>query len=163
VGGPGSGRRPAPTAQKKLQGVKRKDRLNENEPKVPDGPVVAPSDITEGARAVWERLAPDLHVAGVLKPADIDEFAIFCDAVDRNDQARHGLDANGMVVEEPVFNKAGDHTGSKLVVSPWWRLWKESADTVGRYGARFGLSPSDRAALKVERPDAPNEAARLLS
>lgn len=156
----GQGRRPEPTGLKELKGGRN---VNHDEPKFPDGPMPAPSDLSPGARAVWERLAPDMIAAGVLKPNDGDEFAIVCDSIDRNDQARQAMDRDGMVIEHQVFDRNGKPSGVRVQISPWWKVWKETADTLLRYGSRFGMSPSDRAALKVDRPDDPNQAARLLS
>jgi phage terminase small subunit len=53
------------------------------------------------------------------------------------------------VIEAPVYNRHGDRTGERIVLSPWWQVWKGANEAMLRFGGRFGLSPSDRAALKV--------------
>jgi len=136
-----------PTAVKKLAG-ERKDRMNANEPQ-PSGPASCPTNLSAGAQEVWKRLAPDLVAKGVLTAWDVDEFAAFCDAVDRRDRAAEHLDSQGEVIDQPVFDRNGKETGSRLVLSPWWQVWKGANEAMVRFGGRFGLSPADRAQLKV--------------
>lgn len=155
---------PKPTELRVLHGD-RKDRINTSEPKPADGEVRCPTHLTDGARAVWERLAPDLIAKKVLTPWDVDDFATFCDAADRFRQAQQGLDAGGMVVDEPIVSKSsGEVVGYRQATSKWWQVWKGSSEVMLRYGARFGLSPSDRSQLSIkgDRDDAKG-AARLLS
>jgi phage terminase small subunit len=80
----------------------------------------------------------------------VDEFAAFCDAVDRRDRSADHLDRDGEVIETPVYNRHGERSGERTVLSPWWQVWKGANDAMLRFGGRFGLSPSDRAALKVD-------------
>lgn len=163
MGGPGSGRRPAPTPVKKLKG-ERKDRLNADEPVPGVGDVQPPTNLSAGAKAVWARLAPDLMAKDVLTPWDVDAFAIMCDSIDRSDTAREHLDADGAVTEHPVFNRNGEKTGVRILANPWWKVWKDAAEVAAKYGSRFGWTPSDRANLKVghhDEPDTPG--ADLLS
>lgn len=158
------GRPPKPTAVKKLRG-ERKDRINNDEP-IPSGPAACPTNLSEGAQAVWKRLAPDLVAKGVLTAWDVDEFAAFCDAVDRRDRAAEHLDTEGEVIESPVFDRNGVRTGERIVLSPWWQVWKGASEAMVRFGGRFGLSPADRAQLKVGGASGsknPSDPARLLT
>jgi P27 family predicted phage terminase small subunit len=138
VGKAGQGRPTKPSALKVLHGD-RKDRLNTEEP-VPSGDILPPAGLSERALAVWERLAPDLTAKGVLSAWDTDEFAIVCDAVARHRTAAERLDLEG---------ETGENRFGERVVSPVFRVWAESASVIAKFGGRFGLSPSDRASLKV--------------
>lgn len=142
------GPRPKPTAVRLLHGD-RGDRVNFSEPQPAEGDVTAPDRLTEAAREVWDRLAPDLIVRNVLTPWDVDEFVGFCDAVARRDDAIAKLAQHGEVIAASVFDRNGKLTGRRLVTSPWFQIWKAANDAVLRYGARFGLSPSDRSQIKV--------------
>ncbi|MGH2793652.1 MAG: P27 family phage terminase small subunit, partial [Actinomycetota bacterium] len=53
----------------------------------------------------------------------------------------------GEIVEQPVFNRHGERTGERLAANPWIQIWKSADDQVRRYGAKFGLTPSDRTQL----------------
>jgi phage terminase small subunit len=53
------------------------------------------------------------------------------------------------------------------VVNPLWRVLKDCAETVARIGARFGLTPSDRAGIDVSASTEPrsysaNDPERIL-
>jgi P27 family predicted phage terminase small subunit len=90
--------------------------------------------------AIWHRLAPDLERKGVLTAWDVDEFAVVCDAVARHRKAAEILDTEG---------ETGENRFGERVVQPWFRVWMDSAATLAKFGGKFGLSPSDRAQLKV--------------
>jgi P27 family predicted phage terminase small subunit len=147
MGAAGLGRPSKPTNLKVLHGD-RPDRINRQEP-LPEPKVVMPGDLSTGAKKVWKRLAPDLQKKGVLTSWDIDEFASFCDAVARHAEARKQLDKEGEVVESPVFNRNGEMTGYRKELSKWWQVWKGANEAMLRYGARFGMSPSDRSQLSI--------------
>jgi P27 family predicted phage terminase small subunit len=142
------GPHPAPTALKVLHGT-RPDRINHAEPQPREKKIDPPKGLSRGALAIWRELAPDMVAKGVIKSWDPQEFAILCDGVARHRHAAQMLDTEGEVVEYPVFNKNGDLTGHRPAKNHWFAVWKETADVVGRYGARFGLSPSDRAGLSI--------------
>jgi len=138
------GRLPKPAALKALAG-----EAVPTGPAPAAGPVECPTNLSVGGRAVWERLAPDLIAKHVLTAWDVDEFAAFCDAVDRRDRSAEHMDRDGEVIDAPVFNRNGEKTGDRSQLSPWWQVWKGANEAMIRFGGRFGLSPSDRAALKV--------------
>jgi P27 family predicted phage terminase small subunit len=140
---------PAPTNLRILRGD-RKDRVNQNEPKPnTDVDIVAPSWLTQRAKNVWKRYAPDLQRTGVLTAWDVEAFAIWCDSVVRRRDAVDELRKGGSVIELPVYNKNGELTGTRMAKSPWTLVLREADGMVMRYGARFGLTPSDRAQLHM--------------
>lgn len=134
----------------------REDRINFEEPIPADGEVRAPESLSDDARAVWDRLAPDLIARKVLTPWDADGFATFCDAAARHRRAARQLDAEGEVVE--------GHRGV-MSKSPWFQIWRDTSDVMVKYGSRFGLTPSDRTQLSVggDEGDDSKSPARFLS
>ncbi|WP_435610883.1 phage terminase small subunit P27 family [Streptomyces sp. C10-9-1] len=153
---------PKPTALRVLHGD-RKDRINTDEPTPDEGDLVAPDWLSEQALAVWEALADDLIAKGVLTPWDAEAYANYCDAVARRRDAAERVALEGAVIEHPVFNKNGDLTGHRLGKNPWLLALDAADAQVQRYGARFGLTPSDRAQLKIAPSANPAGAERLLS
>lgn len=139
MGRGGQGRPSKPTKLAVLHGD-RKDRINTAEPSPSIDGVVPPDGLSDAALAVWHRLAPDLERKGVLTAWDVDEFAVVCDAVARHRKAAAILDEEG---------ETGENRFGERVVQPWFKVWTESAGVLARFGGRFGLSPSDRAQLKV--------------
>ena len=139
---------PAPTALKLVKGT-RKDRVNRSEPAPGVEEVAPPAWLSDEARQLWDQLAPDLERQGVLKVWDCEEFAVWCDAAARRREAAAVLSAGQSVSREPVMSKGGELVGHKLVRNPWTLVLKDTTDTLLRFGARFGLTPSDRSQLKV--------------
>jgi P27 family predicted phage terminase small subunit len=148
MGRGGQGRPSKPSSLKVLHGD-RKDRINDAEP-VPDAEeVTAPAWIvaidheaevgTETALDVWNRLAPDLVRKKVLTSWDVEAFATYCDAVVNHRRASEEVARDGVTV-----------MGAKSIVrNPAVVAAKTYADVMARYGARFGLTPSDRASLSL--------------
>lgn len=157
-----TGRPSKPRALKVLHGD-RKDRINNDEPQPSAGEVAAPDWLGDRALEVWDAYAPDLEAKRVLTSWDVEAFANWCDAVTRRRDAAEHVDAEGAVVDLPVFNKNGELTGHRRGKNPWL-LALDAADAQARaYGARFGLTPSDRAGLKIPNEGDGKGAERLLS
>lgn len=148
MGGYGSGRKRAPKEVQLVRG-ERADRVNGDSPEMdmvdPDDDFVyePPVKLPSHVRAVWDYYAPGLTKARVLAHADLDALVAFCEAVAMRREASHHLDLEGKVIIEDQAR------GSKQVINPWFRIWKESNADAMRIGARFGLSPADRSALVV--------------
>lgn len=147
-----SGRPPKATHLKILEGV-REDRVNRDEP-TPEGVVAPPVQLSEGALAVWNRLAPDLIDKHVLTSWDVDQFAIFCDAL--------------AIYEENKRQMGGEYviSGSMggLTKSPHWQVMRDCQAMIAQIGSRYGMSPADRARLMTDSSEQDgNGAERLLS
>lgn len=127
----------------------RKDRINTAEPKPAEVEIKPPAWLDTSSRAVWRHLAPDLIRKGVLTGWDVEAFACWCDAVTRRRRAAVALRDDGEVIEMPVFNKNGEQTGFRVGKNPWTLVLNEADAQVQRIGARFGLTPSDRADLSI--------------
>lgn len=148
------GAKPKPTALKVLHGD-RPDRINDAEPIPPEQEVAAPEDLSDDARAAWDRLAPGLIAVGVLTAWDVDAFVVVCEALARYKQATKLVNGSALLVQGP----------NGFVKNPALIVQREAETTFAQYGARFGLTPSDRTQLKVDVSGASKgpSAERLLS
>ena len=153
---------PKPTNVRALHGD-RADRLATGEPQPGQLELRRPSWLSPTAKRVWSRLAPDLQRKGVLTAWDAEAFATFCDAAARRRHAAQKLDEEGEVLYLPVKAKDGSFAGYQQKRNQWGSVWKEANDTLYRFGARFGLTPSDRAQLDVSEQAGEDEARALLS
>jgi P27 family predicted phage terminase small subunit len=153
---------PKPTALRVLHGD-RKDRINTGEPHPDEGEITPPDWLSNEALEVWETLADELTAKGVLTAWDVEAYANWCDAVARRRKAAEHVAQEGAVVEHPVYNKNGDVTGTRMGKNAWLLALDAADAQVQRYGARFGLTPSDRAQLKIGGQTDPAGAERLLS
>ncbi|WUI00218.1 phage terminase small subunit P27 family [Spirillospora sp. NBC_00431] len=131
----------------------RKDRINHTEPRPAEIEIKAPAWLDASSRTVWRNLAPDLVRKGVLTGWDLEAFACWCDAVTRRRRAVKALRAEGEIISVPVYNKNGDQTGERLTRNPWLLVMRDADAQVQRIGARFGLTPSDRADLSIGEAD----------
>lgn len=100
-------------------------------------PVELPAD----AQAVWNRLAPDLIARRVLTAWDVDMFSVYCRVVALFNRAADQA-ANA------PFEVPGSHGGT--VLNPIFRALTLLAAEMRSLGAQFGLTPADRAQLKLE-------------
>jgi P27 family predicted phage terminase small subunit len=133
-------RHPKPTYLKVLDGT-RESRINRSEPSPGDAAdVTPPGYLNDAALEVWNRLAPDLMEKGCLSFWDVDLFAAYCDAIAVYRDCRAKI-AGDYVVKGSVPGTA--------VKNALWRVALDALDVANRIGARFGLTPSDRAKIDV--------------
>lgn len=94
------GRKPKPTALKKLEGNPGKRPLNELEPLPQVTMLRCPNWLEPEARKEWRRLAPVLIGAGILTGADAVPFAGYCQAYARWKEAEQEVTKLGMVYRD---------------------------------------------------------------
>jgi P27 family predicted phage terminase small subunit len=133
---------PRPTHLRALEGVDE-SRLNRDEP-IPEASLAVrpPVDMPEEALAIWNRLAPDLIEKRVLTRWDADEFANAC----RIQALLHRALADA---ESTPLVSAGSN--DNLVMNPAIRIVTTLEASLRSIWSRFGLTPGDRAQLKVDQ------------
>jgi len=75
-----SGRRPLPTATKKLRGNAGKRKLNDAEPPHEPGEPELPKGLSRAAKQEWRRIVPELLGRGVLAKLDGKALGAYCQA-----------------------------------------------------------------------------------
>jgi P27 family predicted phage terminase small subunit len=141
------GPKPTPTKILKLRGTHRADRTR-GEP-LPQGKAPAPPEwLLPAAREEWERLLPELERMGLLTSADWAQFAQYCQVWARWIDAEEKLVANGSVME--LYNEHGDLKYSQI--SPWVTIAHKALERLQKLGAEFGLTPSARSRLSIDKP-----------
>jgi P27 family predicted phage terminase small subunit len=146
---------PKPTSLRVLHGD-RKDRINTNEPVPAASEITAPDWLSDKASAIWDRLVPSLTARKVLTSWDVDAFAVLCEALARYATATQLVNGSALLVPGP----------GGLVPNPALKVQADAERVFLTYAARFGLTPSDRQAIKAEvggHGDSPGGAERLLS
>ena len=145
----GKGFAPRPSHLKALEGC-REDRLNRDEPIPTEATVVPPVELSPDAKAVWDRLAPDLIAKRVLTFWDVDLFACFCNSTAIYHRAVSEM--NGQPLEV---------TGSRNqpAVHPAFRVAEKAEAMMRATGQRFGLTPGDRAQLRIDHRGGPKTGA----
>ncbi len=100
-----------------------------------------PVKLEPAAQAVWDRLAPDLIAKRVLTAWDVDSFSVYCRCVVLFNRAVAEVESEGAATERRYKG---------LVPSPAFRAMVAMQKTVSALGAKFGLSPADRATLRID-------------
>lgn len=169
------GRKPKPTAIKKLEGDRSKKGLSKSEPK-PDlgvAPPEAPEWLSEVGRAEWERLSRQLWLNGLLGREDVQAFAAYCDHFSnamryrsileeqRREEARvaraqerwEHFGRRGTRPEPSTLGQASmicTSTGT-LQQNPVIGMLNVSTREMMKIATEFGLTPSSRARVNVPR------------
>jgi len=131
---------PRPTHLRALDGVEE-GRLNRDEPIPTTGDIVAPVDLSSQAKAIWDRLAPDLIAKRVLTSWDVDQFANGCRIQAMLNRALDDC-------ENAAISSAGSHGGT--IMNPTIRAVTTLESSLRSIWSRFGLTPGDRAQLRVD-------------
>lgn len=147
------GRKPKPTALKKLLGNPGKRPLNENEPQ-PAGPMPdAPEHLDEFARMEWARMAPELHRLGLLTQVDRAAFGAYCTAYSRWAQAELAMGALGATERVPFIVTTDK---GNVIQHPLVGVANKALELMHKFLVEFGLTPSSRSRVSVPNtePDA---------
>jgi P27 family predicted phage terminase small subunit len=148
----GSGRRPLPTAVKKLRGNPGKRKLNAAEPTAPAGEPQMPPGLGKEAAAEWKRIVPDLSALGVLSRIDGKALAAYCHAFDRWMQAEKEVKRYGIVVKEPVLLQ-GEPTGFvRHKKNPAVTVSETAMKLMKSFLIEFGMTPAARSRIRIEKP-----------
>ena len=147
------GRKPVPTAIKRLNGNPGRRPLNDSEPQLPGGGLSCPKTLNERAKGEWHRVVRDLRGAGVLSRVDRAALEAYCVAYARWQQAELEIEVEGITVRGP---KGG------VMKNPAVTVAHQAMLIMYKFMSEFGMTPSSRSRLKVEKPDTGKTLAEML-
>lgn len=130
---------PKPTNLRVLHGD-RKDRINVDEPKAPEGYPECPDTVSDAVREVWDYTVAQLAAMNVASPADRDSLLCYCEAVVVHRQA------SAILARSNVLIKRKD--SDTLMRNPALVVQRDAAQMISRFAAQFGLSPSARSEIR---------------
>lgn len=152
AGNANSGRRPQPTALKVIRGNPGKRKLNTSEPKPPSGAVVKPAYLSKMAGVVWDEEAPIAIAMGTLTPADRSAFAKLCELEATSRHASQQKDAP----EWAMFTLSEDYNSAlKVGTHAAVKVERETATALRPYYEKFGMEPSGRGRIAVQKSQEP--------
>jgi P27 family predicted phage terminase small subunit len=137
-----------PTAMRAARGTLRVHR--DDEPQPPIGGVVMPGHLDEVAAARWRELLPMLQAVRVMTRADIEALARYCDTYEWWLATRAKLKKEGDTY--PILNDGGEV--KYIAQRPEVAIAHKLAQQLRQLEQDFGLNPSARASLHVEKPQA---------
>lgn len=135
---------PKPTALKVLEGNPGKRALNVNEPRVDTRKPTCPKWMKGEARKEWERLAKELHAAGLLTYVDRAAMVAYCQAWGRYVDAEKVVGEKGMVLKTSNGN---------LIQNPYLNIANRAARDVLTLAREFGMTPSARSRIQTGGKD----------
>ena len=133
-----------PTELKKQRGTLRKDRMNENEPKLPSVIPPIPTWLSEDGQKAFSELSTLLHDMSVLTQADELALTLLCDAYSEYKKAKEVVNELGATME--VTSREGN---TKSVIRPEVQIANQSFVRVFQLLKEFGLTPSSRAKVNA--------------
>jgi P27 family predicted phage terminase small subunit len=145
------GRKPKPTAQRRLEGNPGRRPFNDDEPLPPpvDETFDAPPEELDGhvkAIAEWRRLVPLLRATRTITHADRAVLLALCLEWSRYLSATAEVRTKGMVIASP---------SGYPMVNPFVPIATKALAACTRLWPELGLTPSSRSRLKMVGGDAP--------
>lgn len=132
------GRKPKPTAIKKLEGNPGRRKLNEREPKPANGMPSCPTWLETEAKKLWRRVCKELEMMGTLAKSDRETIAVFCQSYARWKESEEFLSTHG-----PIMQTQSGYIQQLPQVSISHSYMKRMIET----GSLLGLNPSARSRL----------------
>ena len=150
------GRKPKPTALKRLAGNPGKRKLNDAEPQPTRGKRTppAPKHLSDEARREWRRMAPHLHRLGLLTKVDMPALEGYCAAYARWVEAERKIDETG---GEIIETKNGN-----MIQNPWLAVANRAMKEMQDWLREFGMTPSSRSKVRVDKQDGEDEFTKFL-
>jgi P27 family predicted phage terminase small subunit len=135
------GRKPRPTALRRLEGNRGKRGYNLAEPMPPEGVPSCPSHLSPVARREWRRVARSLHAMGVLTRIDRAALAAYAQCYGR------WVEAEEKLRETPTLYKT---PAGYIQQSPWLGIANKQLELMGRYMTELGMTPAARSRISVD-------------
>ena len=138
-----SGRNRIPTKMKVLKGTLEKSRVLTNEFEPNTVKSLKPRYLVDSYQLEeWEIITKELSNAGILAEMDISLIEAYCVEAAKYRTAIEHLESEGMIKS----GKMGDY------INPWHMISERSFDRMYKMGIVFGLSPSARAKIPMNKP-----------
>ena len=155
------GRRPKPTAIKRLHGNPGKRSLNGSEPTPAAGLPECPPHLDAEARRQWGVIGPQLLELGLLTKIDGYGLAMLCSAWSRWLAADEKVKAAGLLV---VVNQSSitetdakgksitTKSGGQVIANPALAIGDKARAEVFKLLGVFGMTPADRTRISATPP-----------
>ncbi len=166
MGGKGCGRRPKPTAVRKLQGNPGKRPLNQDKPTPQPGEPPMPAGLSLAAQKEWRTIVAELLTLNVLSIVDGKALAAYCHNFSRWMEAEAEIALHGLIVEEPVTKGQGEAAvivGYKYKRNPAVTISNDAQKLMKSFLIEFGLTPASRSRLRIEKKADEDPFAKFLA
>lgn len=139
------GRKPKPTAIKKLEGNPGRRPLNHQEPQPDKKAPRCPAWLEDEAKKEWKRTGKILERLGLLTELDMAAFAGYCQAFARWKEAEEFISKHGTIIRTP---------SGYLQQVPQVSIAQTNLKIMLKFCEQFGLTPSARSRIAAgENPE----------
>lgn len=138
-----AGRRPKPTAIKKLEGNRGHRPLSKTEPLPDKTPPTCPSWLSYQAKAEWKRVVPELERLGLITIVDRAALTGYCEAYARYVKAAKAIQ------DSFTYDYIDQSFKTKRARKPEVDICRDSLNQVKAFCIEFGLTPSSRGRMSV--------------
>lgn len=142
------GRKPTPTALKRLAGNPGKRRLPKDEPTPRKAVPRPPAHLSKEAKTEWQRVIKELETLGLVTLLDRAALAAYCQAYGRWVRAEKALAEKGEIVKSP---------SGYPIQNPFLAIANKAWDQMMRVLPEFGMTPSARTRVKAEKDEQPQD------
>jgi P27 family predicted phage terminase small subunit len=137
---------PKPSGLRLLEGTDRRGhsgrRLDRSkEPIAPDDELVPPYELAAEVRQVWDQTVADLEAMGVASSADVNQVAIYAEAV-----VLHRA-ASRLIAQSSILMVGARGT---LVINKAVLVQRQASLVALRLAQEFGLTPAARTSIDVD-------------
>ena len=149
IKGRSGGHNRLPTIVKEMNGTLKPSRVNSNEPVIvalTEAPK-APSYLPEMAKRAWRRTAATLVGMAVLTEADLVGLEAYCTLYAHWRKAERQLKGSLTITG----------TSGVIMISPYQKISRECLKEMKAWMQEFGLTPSSRSSIQVDKPAAPED------
>ena len=133
-----------PTKLELLQGKPGKRPINDAEPDPPTRVPKCPAHLSDAARREWRGITKELKVLGLISRIDRAALAAYCQAYGRWSEAEEEVKRHGLVVKAP---------SGYPIQNPYLAIANKALEQMHKFLTEFGMTPSSRTRVKVEKPD----------
>jgi P27 family predicted phage terminase small subunit len=135
-----AGRKPKPTAVKKLEGNPGKRKLNNKELDPQKRMPACPDWLMPEAKKEWERLAELMNQMDVLTEADMAAFAAYCQSYVRWKEAQEHIISGGSTFEIDIELEIKRERAKERADRLFWQIQKRHSVRKRVCGAARGVS-----------------------
>lgn len=147
------GRKPKPTALKRLEGNPGKRALNHAEPRPKSAMPEPPEHLSDEEKAKWKLIVQELHSLGLVTKIDVDALAMYCTIFVRWIKAEKMVREKGEIIKTAAGN---------IIQNPYLSIANRAIDQLNKLGAEFGMTPSSRSRVKADLTDPDQELEQML-
>ncbi len=138
------GRKPKPTAKRKIEGNPGKRKLNKREPQPRMSADIAPAQLDAAMRTFADRYLPLLQEMQIFTDVDLAAFELMSLHYATTWRAAEMLQKNNLVIKDK-FGQLHKH--------PALQLMRDNSALFRAYAAEFGMTPSARSRIQVPLPE----------